>query len=74
MEKFGKALILIGLLIVIAGIITWLWGDKLRFPGRLPGDLRFGNEQVKVFIPITTMILASVVLSLIFWLLQKLKQ
>ena len=62
---------LVGVAIVIAGLIVWLLGDKLRFIGRLPGDIRIDRDNVKVFIPITTMLLVSIFLSLIMWLVQK---
>jgi hypothetical protein len=71
MERQGKLIMLIGALVVLAGLIVWLAGDKLRFLGRLPGDIRWESDNTKVFIPITTMILVSVVLSLIMWLVQK---
>jgi hypothetical protein len=71
MENKGKIIILIGIAIVVIGIIVWLLGDKLRFIGRLPGDIRYEKGNVHVFIPITTMLLASILLSLLFWLVQK---
>jgi hypothetical protein len=37
MEHLGKGMMLVGLLIVIAGIVTWLFDDKLRFLGRFAG-------------------------------------
>jgi hypothetical protein len=73
MERLGKSVIIIGAIIIVAGIVIWLLGDKLRFLGRLPGDIRIERENFKVFIPITTMILVSVVLSLILWLIQRFK-
>jgi hypothetical protein len=73
MERTGKAIIVAGLLIIAVGVIVWLFGNKLRFLGRLPGDIRYSSEHVKVFIPITTMILVSVVVSLILWVIQKLR-
>ena len=71
MERQGKIIMLVGVAIVIAGLIVWLLGDKLRFIGRLPGDIRIDRDNVKVFIPITTMLLVSIFLSLIMWLVQK---
>jgi uncharacterized protein HemY len=71
MEKAGKTIILIGVLVVAAGIIVWLFGDKLRFLGHLPGDIRYETANTKVYIPITTMILVSVILSLILWVIRK---
>jgi len=71
MEKLGKVVIAAGLMIVAAGIIIWLFGDKLRFLGRLPGDIRYESANTRVYIPITTMILLSVLLSFVMWLVQK---
>lgn len=71
MERIGKMIVLIGSLIVIAGLIVWLLGDKLRFLGNLPGDIRIERENYRIYIPITTMILVSVVLTLILWVVQR---
>ncbi|WP_245705454.1 DUF2905 domain-containing protein [Chitinophaga filiformis] len=62
---------LIGALLIIAGLLVWLLGDKLRFLGRLPGDIRIERENYRIYIPITTMILVSVVLTLISWVIQR---
>jgi hypothetical protein len=71
MERTGKAIVIAGLCIVLAGIVVWLAGDKLRFLGRLPGDIRYETANAKVYIPITTMILLSILLSLVMWVIQK---
>ncbi len=63
-----RTLILLGLAIVLVGL-AWPWLSKLPL-GRLPGDLVFG-ERVRVYIPITTMLLISALLSLLAWLLRK---
>jgi hypothetical protein len=72
MEKQGKLIMLIGIVIVIAGLFIWAMGDKLRFIGRLPGDINIERGNTRVFIPITTMTLVSLLLSFILWLIQKL--
>ena len=64
-----RVLIVIGLLIVAAGL-AWPWISKLPI-GRLPGDIIIDRPGFKFFMPITTMIIVSIVLSLIFWLLRK---
>jgi hypothetical protein len=71
MDKIGKAIIFFGVTIIIIGFIIWLAGDKLKFLGRLPGDIRIERENYRVYIPITTMILVSLLFSLILWLIQK---
>jgi uncharacterized membrane protein len=71
MERVGKTIVLIGILIVVAGLIIWFLGDKLRFLGRLPGDISIEKENYRIYIPITTMVLVSIVLTLIMWLIQR---
>lgn len=73
MERMGKFLVIVGALVMVAGGIVWMLGDKLRFLGRLPGDIRIEKENLRVYLPITTMLLASILLSVILWLIQKLK-
>jgi len=58
----GVAVILIGLLIY-TGALSWF--------GRLPGDIRFGGDRARVYIPITSMLIVSLVLSLIMYLLRR---
>ncbi len=64
-----KMLVLIGAVFIIAGL-AWPWLSRLPL-GRLPGDIVINQPNLKIVIPITTMLLVSVVLSLIVWLLRK---
>ena len=72
MEHIGKTLIIIGIIVVIAGVIIYFAGNKLNWLGHLPGDINIVRENVRIFIPITTMILISAVISLIMYLIRKL--
>ena len=65
-----RTLIIIGILILVAGLL-WPWIGKIPF-GRLPGDIIISRPNVKIYIPIATMILVSIVISLILWLIRKL--
>ena len=71
MDKLGKGIIVFGIVVIVIGIIVWLFGDKLRFLGRLPGDIRIERENFRIYRPITTMLLVSVLISFILWLIQK---
>jgi hypothetical protein len=71
MEKHGKLIVLTGLFIVAIGLIIWIFGDKLRFLGRMPGDINIERGNLRVFIPITTMLLISFLLSILFWIFGK---
>ena len=60
----GRLLIIIGLLIAAAGLLM-----TLGFPiGRLPGDFAFRRGNVSVYFPLTTSILASIILTLLMLL------
>ena len=56
---------------VIVGVGLLMWTGALSWFGRLPGDLRFGGERTRVFIPVTSMLIVSLVLSLILWALRR---
>ena len=64
-----KILITIGLGLVIIGLL-WPWLSKLPI-GRLPGDIMINRPNFKLFFPITTMILVSIIVSIILWILRK---
>lgn len=71
MPEFGRTLIVIGLFIVLAGIILFLFGDKLGWLGRLPGDIRIEGERTRFYFPIVTMIIISIVLTVVINLIRK---
>ena len=56
---------------VLVGIGLLMWAGALSWFGRLPGDLRLGDERTRVFIPITSMLIVSLVLSLILWVIRR---
>lgn len=61
----GRLLIIIGGVLIVAGSI-WLFGERFGL-GRLPGDLSFQRDNVRVHFPIVTSIIISVILSAILW-------
>jgi phosphotransferase system glucose/maltose/N-acetylglucosamine-specific IIC component len=64
-----KALIVAGVVLVLAGL---LWPLLSRFGlFRLPGDLAFGGEGFRVYIPLMTSLVISAVLTLILWLINR---
>jgi hypothetical protein len=65
----SRNLIIIGLIIVVVGIL-WPWLARVGF-GRLPGDILIERENFTIYVPITTGLLVSVVLSVILWLINR---
>ena len=61
----GKWLMIIGVLVVLVGAALQFAPWLVNWFGKLPGDLRLGSGNTRVFIPITSMILLSVVLTII---------
>jgi len=68
--ELGKYLIFAGILLLITGVVFYFFWDKLTFLGKLPGDFRFETKNGKIYIPLTTSLILSVVLSLIVKLFQ----
>jgi hypothetical protein len=68
--QLGKFLIIIGATIAFLGAILVTMG-RIPFLGKLPGDIHVQKENFSFYFPITTSILISVILSLIFWLFSK---
>jgi Protein of unknown function (DUF2905) len=69
-RPLGLVLVLVGAAVVVIGLLVW--SGALSWFGRLPGDFRIERENVKVYFPITSMILISLVLTLLINLLRKL--
>lgn len=69
----GKILITIGIVLVIAGLVIHFAG-KIPFLGKLPGDIRIERENFKFYFPIATSILISILLTLLFYFIGRLKQ
>jgi hypothetical protein len=70
-SETGKWIILLGVLIVIAGVIIYFFHDKLQWLGRLPGDIRLEKDNFRLFFPVTSMILLSVLVSLLIYFFRK---
>ncbi len=74
-QQIGRILIIIGTAALITGII-FIYGEKLqilKYIGKLPGDINIKRENFSFYFPITTCIILSIIVSLIFSLITKLK-
>jgi len=68
----GRLLIVLGLVLLVAGLLLTYTNifSSLRL-GRLPGDISIKRENFSLYFPLTSCILISLVLTLIFYLLRK---
>jgi hypothetical protein len=71
MAGLGRALIVMGAVIVVVGLALVLAG-RFNLPlGRLPGDITWRGKNTVVYFPIATSIIVSIVLSLILYLISR---
>ena len=65
----GTILIALGVGLILVGLL--IWSGSLSWFGRLPGDIRLERETVRIYIPITSMLLVSLGLSLVLYLVRR---
>ncbi|MGD8914818.1 MAG: DUF2905 domain-containing protein [Candidatus Thiodiazotropha sp.] len=66
MQKFLFVLAIVALLL---GLL-WPWIDKLPI-GRLPGDILVERENFRFYLPLTSMLLVSALITVIIWLIRR---
>lgn len=71
MNGLGRPLIIMGLLLVAAGLLISLAPKFPTWLGRLPGDISIKRDNFSFHFPIVTCLIISAILSLITWLLRK---
>ncbi len=70
MPTLGKMLIVVGVILVVVGL-AFVFADKIPYLGRLPGDIYIKKERFNFYFPITTSIIISIILTLIFAIFRK---
>jgi hypothetical protein len=67
----GRWMMIAGLVLVCAGAVLHFAPGLPGWFGRLPGDIRIDSEQTRIYIPFTSMIIVSIVLSLLLYLFRR---
>lgn len=70
-STLGPLLVVAGLVLAVVGGLVW--SGALGWFGRLPGDIRVERPNTRVYVPITSMLLLSVVLSLLLALFRRMR-
>jgi hypothetical protein len=68
-RSLGALIILAGLALVVVGALFWT--GALAWFGRLPGDIRVERPGLRVYVPITSMVILSVVLTIVLALVRR---
>ena len=70
-QQTGKYIIVFGVIVIVAGVVVYFFGNKLHWIGRLPGDIRIEKGPTRIYFPITTMIIFSIVVTVIVNLVRR---
>jgi hypothetical protein len=68
-RAFGGALVFAGIVLAVIGVLVWT--GALTWFGRLPGDMRMERGSVRVYFPLASMLVVSVVISVLAYLLRR---
>lgn len=68
-STLGLTVVAAGAVIVLVGLL--IWSGALSWFGRLPGDIRIERPTVRVYVPITSMLIVSIVLSAVIAILRR---
>jgi hypothetical protein len=72
MHELGKALLILGIVLVAVGLVL-LFAPKLPFLGRLPGDILIKRRSYTFYFPLATSIILSILLSIVLYLINRLR-
>lgn len=67
--QYGPLIIIVGVVIVLIGVVAYFGG--LAWFGNLPGDINIARGNTRIYIPLVSMLLISVLLSLISYALRR---
>ena len=69
-KPLGQLIVVLGLVIVVVGLVTMRgW---LRWFGHLPGDVRVERPNARIYVPIVSMLLISILFSVLSYVLRRL--
>ena len=69
MREVVTLLTAVGLALLLVGVLAW--SGALSWFGHLPGDVRITGERVHVYVPITSMLIVSAVLTILLFLFRR---
>jgi NAD/NADP transhydrogenase beta subunit len=65
----GPMLVALGVGLILIGLL--FWSGSMSWFGRLPGDIRIERDSVRIYVPIVSMLVVSVVISLVLYLVRR---
>jgi len=71
-DSLGRTLIIAGVILIVLGLLLYA-GPAIPLLGKLPGDLRIERPGFRVYIPITSCLLVSLLVSGVLWILARMR-
>jgi len=71
MQEIGKFVVVLGAILIVAGVILWRFPSLFGWMGKLPGDISAQKGNFSFYFPVMTCILVSIVLTLLSWLFRR---
>ena len=68
-SELGRLIVGAGACLILLGLVVWAGG--LSWVGRLPGDIRIERENVHIYVPLVSMLVISIALSLLLNLVRR---
>lgn len=65
MKSLGISLLILGIVLIVIGLIV-IFYDKIPLLGKLPGDIKITGKNSSFYFPVTTFIIISILLSIVF--------
>ena len=69
-KPLGQLIVALGLIFIVVGIVA-MWG-WLGWFGHLPGDVRIERENMRMYVPIVSMLLISILFSVLSYVIRRL--
>jgi hypothetical protein len=67
----GPMIVMAGVALILVGLAVW--SGALGWFGRLPGDIRIERDSMRIYVPLASMLVISIALSLLMYLLNRLR-
>ena len=71
--QMGRWLVFAGIAIISFGLFIYFFSEKIQWLGKLPGDFRWDIGKMKIYFPLATMLIVSLVLNIILYLIKKMR-
>lgn len=69
MQSLGKALLVAGAVLMVIGVLL-MWGNRIPFIGKLPGDIIIQRKNFTFYFPLTSLIILNLLILIVVWIIR----